>query len=271
MTVEEETEITWQPAPIEPTLANNEVHVWQASLTQPDAVIDALWPTLAQNEQERALRFHFDEHRRAYTVGRGLLRRLLGLYLKCEADEVQFGYTDYNKPFLALPIAGLGTTDSGITASNDPLSREFRFNLSHSGIAVLYAFSYGRELGVDVEFIKPNFDYLGVAEGFFSEAERAMLTALPVADQPQGFFNCWTRKEAYIKAHGEGLSLPLDQFDVTLRPGDEAKLLATRPDPTEADQWSLRALPMQQDYAAAIAVEGNAEWQLSAFKMWPQA
>lgn len=256
-THKEDTEITWRPAPLDLLLANDEIHVWRASLTQPDAMIDSLWPILAPNEQDRAQRFYFDEHRRAYIVGRGLLRRLLSLYLNRNADEIQFAYTAYNKPFLSPDMIGV----------DDGLLNDFRFNLSHSGTAVLYTFGYGRELGVDVEFIKPNFDYLGVAEGFFSDTERVVLRALPVADQPQGFFNCWTRKEAYIKAHGEGLSLPLNQFDVTLRPGEAAKLLATRPDPAEAEQWSLRALPMPKDYAAAIAVEGDQNWQLSAYEL----
>lgn len=250
----EQPEIVWQPAPAGLLLASDEIHVWRASLIQPDSTIETLWPTLAQDEQDRAQRFHFEQHRRAYIVGRGLLRGLLGVYLEMAADEIQFEYTDYNKPFLSPLVHGTNhATDN------------FRFNLSHSGTCVLYAFGYGRELGVDVEFIKPDFDYLGVAEGFFSESERAVLRALPAADQPQGFFNCWTRKEAYIKAHGEGLSLPLNQFDVTLRPGEAANLLATRPDPTEAAHWHLRALPMPHDYAAALAVEGQPNWKLLAF------
>lgn len=250
----DEPVIIWQPTPTNLTLAQDEIHVWRASLTQSDSTIETLWATLASDEQERAQRFYFDEHRRAYIVGRGLLRQLLGRYLQRKAEAIQFEYTDYNKPFLASTTCGLNDSNS-----------DFRFNLSHSGSVVLYAFGYGRELGVDVEFIKPDFDYLGVAEGFFSESERAALHSLPIVDQPQGFFNCWTRKEAYIKAHGEGLSLPLDQFDVTLRPGEAAKLLATRPDPTEASQWHLQALPMPLGYAAALAVEGDTEWKLRAF------
>lgn len=250
----EQSDIVWQPAPTDLVLVQDEIHVWRASLTQSDATIEMLWPTLASDEQERAQRFHFDKHRRAYIVGRGLLRNLLGRYLQMNAGEIQFGYTEYSKPFLASTASGLNDSRNG-----------FRFNLSHSGTVVLYAFGYGRELGIDVEFIKPDFDYAGVAEGFFSESERAVLHSLSIVDRPQGFFNCWTRKEAYIKAHGEGLSLPLDQFDVTLRPGEAAKLLATRPDPTEASQWHLQALPMPLGYAAALAVEGDTEWRLRAF------
>ena len=129
------------------------------------------------------------------------------------------------------------------------------FNLSHSAGIVLLAFARRRRIGIDIEAVRRDFSTTEIAERFFSPAERTALRQLPHGQRHQAFFRCWTRKEAFIKALGEGLSHPLDQFDVNLAPGEPAVLLATRPDATEAGRWALWNVPTAGNYAAALAIE----------------
>lgn len=131
----------------------------------------------------------------------------------------------------------------------------------------LYAITRGREVGIDLEFIRCDLEAEQIAERFFSHSEIATLRALPKHFQKCAFFLGWTRKEAYIKARGEGLSLPLDQFDVSLIPGEPAALLSTQPDSDDAFRWSLQELTLASGYVAALAVEGRG-WSLSCWQ-WP--
>ncbi len=233
----------WPEAAAVPALADNEVHVWRLALDQPADRLDALRRTLAADERQRAERFHFDKDRRHFIAGRGLLRTLLGGYLGRDPGSLHFAYNPQGKPMLV----GAGA--------------DLRFNLTHSHGLALLAVSRGRELGVDVERIRPEFAGDAVARRFFSPREVAALSALGGERRHEAFFVCWTRKEAYLKATGKGLSLPLDCFDVSLLPGEPAALLATRHDPAEAARWSLRALSPARGFAGALAVEGK-EWRL---------
>jgi 4'-phosphopantetheinyl transferase len=144
-----------------------------------------------------------------------------------------------------------------------------QFNLSHSHGTALYAVSRGREVGVDLEFIRCDLEAEQIAERFFSHSENETLRALPLSLRTYAFFLCWTRKEAYIKARGEGLSLPLDQFDVSLIPGEPAALLSTRSYSDEALSWSLRNLSPASGYAAALATKAR-DWTLSCWQ-WPRS
>jgi 4'-phosphopantetheinyl transferase len=231
----------WSASPPLLLLGANQVHVWCVALDQPDSRVRSLWHTLAPDEQGRAERFHFRRDREHFIIARGLLRQLIGRYLGIEAHRLRFCYNSYGKPGLAEEL------------NPSPIS----FNLSHSQGLALFAFTHQRELGVDIEYVRPEVVKERIAEHFFSRQEVAVLRALPAAMQAEAFFNCWTRKEAYVKAKGEGLSLPLDQFDVSLTPGDEAALLATRGDPREASRWSLQALHPAPDYIGALALEGH--------------
>lgn len=231
----------WPPAPEELALHSSEVQVWCASLDLPSAWRHSLGQTLAEDELERAARFHFERDRRRFVARRGLLRVILGRYLGVQPDRVRFVYSDYGKPALAP-----GFTYGGL-----------RFNLSHAAGISLYAFAVGRDVGVDVEHLRSDFEREQIAERFFSLHERSVLSSLPPKARIQAFFNCWTRKEAYIKARGEGLSLPLDQFDVSLAPAEPARLLATRGDLEDAERWSLYHLEPAPGYIAALAVEGR--------------
>jgi 4'-phosphopantetheinyl transferase len=229
-------------------LPDHEVHVWRAGLAWSSDCMRRLTDTLSPDEQERAARFHFDIDRRRHIVARGLLRRLLARVLRTTPDRLRFDYSATGKPRLA----------------GDPAEANLEFNVSHSGDLVLIAVTVGRAVGIDVERIRADMAVDRIAAQFFSARECAALAALPPHLQCDGFFACWTRKEAYIKARGDGLSLPLNQFDVSLLPGQPARLLETRPDPAEARRWVLQELNVGPDHKAALAVEGEG-WQL---KTW---
>jgi 4'-phosphopantetheinyl transferase len=231
------------------TLSNAEVHVWRAVLDPPALWIERLQRTLSADEVQRAARFHFARDRRRFIVARGALRDILGRYLGVPPSALEFRYSVYGKPDLA------GVADG----------QRLCFNLSHSYEMALFAITCDRDVGVDIEHLDRAIACEEVAERFFSARERATLRALPADVQHRAFFNCWTRKEAYIKAHGEGLSLPLDQFDVSLAPGEPVALLATHGDPQETLRWSLQALTPGPGYVAALAVEGQG-WQLSCWQ-----
>ncbi len=229
-------------------LRRDAVYVWRTVTEGPDFRLAALYDVLAPDERARADRFRFDGDRRRFTVARGVLRSILARYLDVEPAAIGFRYGVHGKPSLARAAAG----------------RDVRFNLSHSHGLALHAFAIGREVGVDVERVRPGTDVMGVARHSFSPAEVEALTSLPPGQQREGFFNCWTRKEAFIKAHGEGIALGLSRFDVTLRPGEPAALLRFEGDPAEVARWSMCALDAGEGYKAALAVEGKG-WDL---KCW---
>jgi 4'-phosphopantetheinyl transferase len=222
-------------------LEGGEVQVWCASLSAPREVVEAMRRTLSPDESERAGRFHFERHREDFVVARGLLRTLVGRYLDAPPGELRFAYTPYGKPHLAGAFR-----DSRL-----------RFNLSHSHELALYAFTDGAEVGIDVEHVRPDMAGEEIARRFFSPREVAALFALAPGERDAAFFQCWTRKEAFIKAVGEGLSFPLDQFDVSLGPREPAALLSVRGDAGEAARWSVRDVSPAPDYAAALVSEGR--------------
>ena len=240
---------SWPPAPDQSILKPNDVHIWRASLEQSPATVETLRQFLSPDEQSRADRFHFDKHRRHFTVARGYLRTLLGRYLGLAPQEIRFSYTEYGKPALG-----------------SDLDQQVKFNLAHSGGLALYAFTRIGEIGIDVEHIRPEFTGDDIARRYFSPAEVTSLNQLPPAARHQAFFDCWTRKEAFIKAKGLGLSLSLNQFDVTLSPNVPAALLQTHWDETEAARWSLRAIAVGEEYAAAVALEAH-DWQPSLWEV----
>jgi 4'-phosphopantetheinyl transferase len=239
----------WLTPPDGLPLSRDEVHVWRASLDQPASVVERLRNTLDGAERARAARFHFEKDRVRFVVARGALRAILGRYLRVLPARLQFQYSPYGKPSLGAEFAGSGLD----------------FNVSHSHSLALFAFARGRALGVDVERLRAGAADQQIAERFFSEYEVSALCGLPAARQPRAFFDCWTRKEAYIKATGEGLSFPLAEFDVSLLPDEPAALLRVRGDACEAERWDLRALDVAPDYAAALAAEGRG-WRLKTWQ-----
>lgn len=228
--------ITWSLAPQRLELASDEVHVWRASLDCEASVLSRLHALLSPDERSRALRLFFEADRSHFVTARGILREILGRYLELSAADIQFTYGVHDKPGLEQEHPG------------SPL----RFNLSHSHGIVVYAFARGRELGIDIEQIRPSFAGEEIAERYFSAHELAELRALPPESRAKGFFLCWTRKEAYVKAHGGGLQIPLDSFDVSLTPGHPETLWST-----DSSRWTLRSFEPAPGYAAAIVGEGS--------------
>ncbi len=222
-----------------PPLRGQEVHGWVVSVATLAPNLESLHRTLSADEKERAERFHFERDRICYVVVRGLLRTLLGRYLGCSASEVEFSYNEHGKPAVALEQAKV----------------PIEFNVSHShGMAIL-GFTLHQSIGVDIEQIRPEVATEDLAKRFFAPAEIKALGGLPEERRARGFFNCWTRKEAYIKARGIGLSLPLDQFAVSVTDGVGA-LLSVAGDPEGAQRWSIRDIAAPPGHVAAIAVEG---------------
>ncbi len=239
----------WPAAQAVPELPDDEVHVWSADLNASVEQVERLEGVLSADEIERAKRFYFERDRIAFTIGRGLLRTILGSYLGIDPTQLDFAYTRHGKPSLA--------TGGG----------DIQFNVSHSGKVALLAFVRGRGIGIDVETMRRNLDYLKVAERVFSVEERAALVALPEELQKEAFFRGWTRKEAYIKAHGQGVSLPLDQIVVSIAPGEPAQLLAIKGSFDSAARWRMQELEIGPEYRAAVIVEGS-DWRLSC-RQWP--
>jgi 4'-phosphopantetheinyl transferase len=244
----------WRVPSCRPPLEPQQVHVWRVPLDIPASVRTALHETLSPDERDRAGRYRFDRDRNRFTVGRGVLRLLLGSYLGIPPDRPRLCYGAQGKPALA----------------NEGGEWDLQFNLSHSQGLALVAFSPGRALGVDLEQIRPDLAEDRIAESFFSRQEVATLRALPPEQQAEAFFACWTRKEAYIKALGGGLSISLDSFDVSLAPGAPAALLRVRDDPGEASRWSLRELDPGPGFAGALVVEGHG-WQLERWQIPEEA
>jgi 4'-phosphopantetheinyl transferase len=222
-------------------LPADELHIWRASLDQAAPVVSSLARLLSPEERERAARFLRDRLRDRYVVARGLLRTLLGRYVAAPPEHLEFSYGEHGKPYLT----GEGP----------------RFNLSHSGPVALFAFSSSAEVGVDVELVERSVT-LDIAERFFSPSEVQSLRAVPGPLQPHAFLACWTRKEAFIKARGDGLTLPLNSFDVTLAPGAPAALLRTAWSESEPGEWRLEDLSdPAAGVVAAVAVRRR-DWRV---------
>jgi 4'-phosphopantetheinyl transferase len=228
-------------------LPENEVHLWRIDLASVASSEERWKEFLTEEERSRAARFHFSRDRQHFTATRALLRIVLAGYANSNPAKLQLEYASNGKPSFRR------------SATQDSVE----FNVSHSGEIAMLAFTRGRALGVDVEYLRDNFDHEAIARRFFSEHEQHQLATLPQAERYQAFFRCWTRKEAYIKAEGVGLSLPLHQFDVSLRPGETNALLATRPDGSEATKWSLQEIPAAEGYVAALCVRGHG-WHLKS-------
>ena len=236
----------WLTASEALTITPHEVHVWRASLDWDSTAVLPFVETLAGDELARAERFHSAVHRNRYIAARGILRTLLSRYLGTPPGDLTFTQNVHGKPALA----------PGREALN------LRFNLSHSQDLALFAFAVGREVGVDVEFVRSSANEDRLAERFFSPDEVAALRALPQDAQREGFFRCWTRKEAYIKARGAGLSMGLATFTVPLSAYAGTLLPIACDDDSQTGRWWLCPLEPGPGCAGAVAAEGS-DWRLA--------
>lgn len=221
-------------------LAPNEVHIWRVSLNVTVCYQYRLKSILSVDENCRAKKYRFLADRNRFIVARGVLRIILGFYLNMKPDKLQFSYGPYEKPELV----------------DQPDGHVLSFNVSHSHGLGLCAVTQGRKLGVDLEKIRPDFIKEQIPEHFFSPQEAAKLRALPILLQEKAFFRCWTRKEAYLKAKGGGLSFKLNQFEVSFVPGEPAAILNIFDNPKEKNRWTLIDIDPGPGYAGALAVEG---------------
>jgi 4'-phosphopantetheinyl transferase len=216
-------------------LQRDVVHIWRRSLATDSRALEGARNVLSGEERERAARYRVEHARNAFVLTRSALRLLLGAYLNESPPSIQFQVTEYGKPLLGPAY-------------------DLHFNVSHTEGLALLAFAQKRGIGIDIEKIRPQRDALKLARRFFSQKEREQLESLPPEELSTAFFRCWSRKEAYIKARGEGLSHPLSEFDVAVGAAPTKILLATRPDPGETRRWLLRDVPVPPGYAAAVAV-----------------
>jgi 4'-phosphopantetheinyl transferase len=237
-------------APIQ--LAPNEVHVWKAILSGPPDQVQNRYASfvrlLSDAEQKRAQQFRFEKHRQPWVIAHAYLRVLLSAYLHTPYTNITFHQNEYGKPSLSFPA-----------------QTSLRFNLSHSQDIALYAFTLEREVGVDVEHMRANIEHEELARHSFSPYEQKTLFALPPDQRQAAFYRCWTRKEAYIKARGRGLSLPLHLFDVSLEDETTSALLASRENQHEVERWSMRNLQPGVEYAGAVMAEGH-NWQMRCWE-----
>lgn len=212
-----------------------EIEVWQAHLDPGAEPVLQCSAMLSYDERLRADRFHYERDRRRFIVARGTLRMLLSSYLDIPPTGITFGYTKHGKPF----VTSAGT--------------QIHFNVSHSEERALYVISRKYPVGVDVEYLNRNIAYNGLAKRFFTYDERAALQRLPKSDRQRAFLACWTRKEAIVKAMGDGLSLPLDQVEVAIDPDTVPRVLDPAPITSNIADWTLHSVDTGNNYIATVA------------------
>jgi len=242
----------WRFPPETLLLGCDEVHVWRATLDQPPSQILKFLNNLAVDEQARAERLRFKRDGEHFIVARGVLRAILGFYSNRAPECVSFCYSSFGKPALA------GESDRDA----------IRFSVSHSHGVALYAVTRGREVGIDLERIRFDLAVLEIAERFFSRRELAMLRALPTELQREAFYRCWTRKEAYIKARGMGLAIPLNSFSF-LFGGPEGLRMETNPSlDVEPDRWRFCGVE-HAGHSVALVVEDRIAPELHFWEARP--
>jgi 4'-phosphopantetheinyl transferase len=230
--------ILWPLPPDRFSLGATDVHIWAARLDLPSEALVRFASILSQDESDRAARFRFDTHRNRFIAARGILRSLLGAYLHSPPEELRFEYGSNGKPTLATPFASSGLS----------------FNLAHSEDFALIAVTRLGQIGVDVEQIRPLTDVDELVARFFSPRETALFQTLPTSQKNAAFFNLWTRKEAWLKAIGEGIAHSLNRVEVTFLPGEPAQLLALPETPGLKVDWALRELTPATGFVGAVAL-----------------
>lgn len=219
-------------------LEKNQAHVWYAELNRSDSEILQLLDLLSEDEKQRAARFHFEKDRNHFIAARGLLRQILSHYISVTPRAIHFFYGSHGKPEL------------------DP-TYNLRFNVSHSHDMALFAVTREIAVGVDIERMDRQCDIDGIVERFFSQHEYAVIKNLSGTKKIQAFFNGWARKEAFLKALGEGLSYPLANVEVTLAADEPARFLALHDKNLSLVEWHLHALDVVENYSAALVIRGN--------------
>ena len=248
--------LVWRNGPANLGLNGNAVHVWRIPLSVSSDRMDALKILLSSDETCRIERARSQQVKRRFLISRGILRELLARYLGTEPAEIKFKYNAHGKPSL----------------DDEHASWSLKFNLSHSGDLALVAVAVGRDIGVDVEYCRAGSvgDRMRVARRYFSTSEYAFLDRLPVEDRVDSFYRLWTCKEAFIKATGLGLTVPLSSFDIDLEDSIRPVLVADEGG-GNTNQWILQHLVPGEGYAGAVAVNGRdlsvSCWQWSTYAL----
>ena len=239
---------TINPSDRFPLPGRNEVHVWSVVVAEFIPYLASLERLLSVAEKQRAARFFRQEDRFRYVIAHGILRQLLGHYLSVAPAGLEFIHNDHGKPALLR--------EEGQPALS--------FNLAHSGEVIVFALAVDHQVGVDIELVRHDFDVMALAQSQFSEREIKVLEPITnKAEQTEAFFRCWTRKEAYLKARGEGLGFSLKQFAVSFALHESAAVLWAADDPLAAERWSVLDLAVLAGYAGAVVCEGRAVQCLS--------
>ena len=222
-------------------LTDSDIHIWCASLNVSQEELLHHVSVLSLDEKARAERFYFEKDRDHFIVARGLLRTLISHYLKIEPAQIEFIYEDYGKPVLKSELQ----------------EKTFEFNLSHSKGVALYIFSWNRKVGIDVEHIHSMPDMDDFAERFFSPRESVFINSLSGQQKEIAFFKLWTCKEAFLKANGNGLTVPINEVEISLEPEGSATLAAIGEEKEQTSHWQLEIFNPVQGFQAALAVEGK--------------
>jgi len=234
------------------SLGPYDVHVWCIPLDVGAAAVNRLARSLSIDERTRAQRFRAERDARRYIAAHGALRRLLARYMNEREDRIEFRYGASGKPAVECPV---GAT-------------RIRFNMSHSGSIALIALCARAEIGIDVEQVRDISDAAGVVHTFFTPDEAQRWRALPASGRTQAFYDGWTRKEALVKAVGDGLSMALDSFEVPLNPGESGTITLPR---QGALAWSILDVSPSPGYSAALAIPAEL-WNVhfrQASTSWP--
>ena len=240
----------WPTAVPDGMISSNEVHIWRFYQEETNSQIETLQGILSPDELARSEKFHFEKDRKKFILTRGILRKLLGSYLGKNPQQIRFNYTSFGKPFLA------------IDSENNNLS----FNLSHSGELVLYAITRNQKIGIDIEQIRDHTDVMAIAKRFFSPAEIGEMEKANEKNRTELFFTYWTRKEAFVKALGKGVSFPMERLDVSLL-NKFSPIIKSTAENNETACLNVQDLLPGDGYLAAIATEVNDAdiscWQFS--------
>jgi 4'-phosphopantetheinyl transferase len=243
----------WQSPPVNLSLAPGEVHIWRVGLDRPPLQLADLRRVLNQDELDRAARFYFERDRQHFSAGRAILRNILSLYLKVDPARLEFEYGPQGKPALAPEF--------------NPGPGRLEFNLSNSRELALIALTLNQPLGIDLEYITEKPAIPDMVKRFFAPGEVKAFAGLAPEQQQMAFDQGWTCKEAYIKALGGGLSIGLDQFEVSLDPSQPTRLLSLETRPEAVSRWSIERLYPGPSYLGALAIEGR-DYRLKYWR-WP--
>jgi len=213
----------------------NEIHIYRSSLESTADKLTESESLLSPDELQKAYRYKFEKDRDHYIAGRALLRRILGKYLNQSPDNIIFSYSEKGKPYIKESLV--------------------KFNLAHSGGKAVFAIAENTEVGIDIEYMRELPDAIHIAKRFFSDEEVNVLLKVSEDEIRTAFFNCWTRKEAFIKAVGEGLSYPLKDFTVTIIPGVNPEIKWIKDKDDEVKEWSLVNIQTDQNYVSSLAVK----------------